>query len=104
MAFSPLIVGARLVLPGPALDGKSIYNILVGEHVTVTAGVPTVWQGLIDHMRQHKLQLSQLRKLIVGMLQPVSLAGIDLIPSKMAVHELSADRWSCGAGGDDQHP
>lgn len=44
LAFSPLIAGAKLVLPGANLDGKSIYDLLEGEKVTLSAGVPTVWQ------------------------------------------------------------
>ena len=46
MAFAPLIAGAKLVLPGPNLDGKCIYGLLEDEKITLSAGVPTVWQVL----------------------------------------------------------
>ncbi len=40
------LAGARLVLPGPRLDAHSVLDILAGEHVTTTAGVPTVWMAM----------------------------------------------------------
>jgi fatty-acyl-CoA synthase len=47
------MVGARLVLPGPNLDGASIYHLLDTYRVTFTAGVPTVWLGLLHYMTSH---------------------------------------------------
>lgn len=44
LAFAPLITGSKLVLPGQHLDGESIYKLMETEGVTVSAGVPTVWQ------------------------------------------------------------
>ena len=43
LAFSAPAVGARLVLPGPKLDGESVYDILTTEKVTLSTAVPTVW-------------------------------------------------------------
>jgi fatty-acyl-CoA synthase len=45
------MVGARLVLPGPGLDGASLYELFESERVTLSAGVPTVWQGLLTHVQ-----------------------------------------------------
>ena len=46
--------GCKLVLPGAALDGKSLYELFEAEKVTVTAGVPTVWLGLLAYMKQNQ--------------------------------------------------
>ena len=51
LAFSCPAVGAKLVMPGPKLDGASIYELLETEGVTFSAAVPTVWQMLLQHMR-----------------------------------------------------
>jgi 3-(methylthio)propionyl---CoA ligase len=59
-------VGARLVLPGPHLDGKSLHELIEREHVNVGAGVPTIWQGLLAHTDANDLGFSTLRRVIVG--------------------------------------
>ena len=46
------LVGARMVMPGPRLDGASLYQQIERERVTFAAGVPTVWFGLLDHLRE----------------------------------------------------
>jgi len=58
--------GAKLVFPGAALDGKSLYELFEAEKVTVTAGVPTVWMGLLAYMRQNGLKFSTLERAVVG--------------------------------------
>ena len=63
--FAPLN-GTKLVLPGAALDGKSLYELFEAEKVTITAGVPTVWMGLLAYMRQNGLKFSTLRRAVVG--------------------------------------
>jgi fatty-acyl-CoA synthase len=45
--YAAPIAGTKLVLPGPRLDGPSLYELMESERVTVSAGVPTIWQGLI---------------------------------------------------------
>ena len=64
--FAPLMAGAKLVLPGPRLDGRSLYDLMTSQRVTCTAGVPTVWLNLLDHLRQNKLRLQHLQRLVVG--------------------------------------
>ena len=51
-AFSGPMAGCGMVLPGPGMDGKSIYEMLTREKVTVTAAVPTVWLMLLQHMEK----------------------------------------------------
>jgi len=50
--------GASLVMPGSMMDGKSLADIIVNEGVTFTAGVPTVFQAVLPHLkgREHKLR------------------------------------------------
>ena len=42
------LVGARMVMPGPRLDGASLYEQFEREQVTFAAGVPTIWFGLLE--------------------------------------------------------
>ena len=58
--------GAKLVFPGAGLDGKSLYELFEAEKVTTTAGVPTVWLGLLAFMKQNKLKFSTLKTAVVG--------------------------------------
>ncbi len=60
------ITGAKLVFPGAALDGKSVYELIEAEQVTMAAGVPTVWLGLLAHMAQGKLKFSSLNRTVIG--------------------------------------
>src|SRR5947209_2073036 len=66
IAFSAPAMGTKLVMPGPKLDGASIYELLSGEHVTFTAGVPTVWLMLLQHMEKNGLKLPDLKVVICG--------------------------------------
>jgi fatty-acyl-CoA synthase len=53
-------------MPGPQLDGASVYELLEQEHVTMTAGVPTVWLSLLQHMEQKNLKLSTVKTAVIG--------------------------------------
>lgn len=64
--YSAAMTGCKLVFPGPALDGKSVYELIESEKVTFAAGVPTVWQMLLGHMGQHKLKFSALNRTVIG--------------------------------------
>ncbi|MBS3997202.1 MAG: long-chain-fatty-acid--CoA ligase [Hydrogenophaga sp.] len=48
--YAAAMVGAKLVLPGPHLDGESVYNLMHDEKVTFSQGVPTVWMMLFQHL------------------------------------------------------
>jgi 3-(methylthio)propionyl---CoA ligase len=54
------------VLPGPKLDGASLYELMESERVTISAGVPTIWQALIGHVEQHGLKFSTMKCTAVG--------------------------------------
>lgn len=64
--YAALVGGAKLVLPGPRLDCVGLYEMMEGEAVTVSAGVPTVWVGLLQHLEQNGLRFSTLRRMISG--------------------------------------
>ena len=66
LPYSVPLAGAKLVFPGPALDGKSLYELFEGEGVTFSAGVPTVWQGLINHVLENGLRFSTFRRTVIG--------------------------------------
>jgi len=54
------------VFPGPQLDGKSVYELFESEGVTYSAGVPTVWLGLLQHVSQHNLRFSTFKRTVIG--------------------------------------
>jgi len=66
LPYIACMVGAKLVFPGPWLDGKSLHDLFEAEGVTVSAGVPTVWQGLLAHVEAHGLAFSTMRRTIIG--------------------------------------
>lgn len=66
LPYSGLLSGAKIVFPGAALDGKSLYELFEEEGVTFSAGVPTVWLGLINYALQNGLQFSTFRRTVIG--------------------------------------
>jgi fatty-acyl-CoA synthase len=64
--YSSCLVGAKLVLPGPQLDGKSLYELFESEQVSFSAGVPTVWLGLLQHVQSQGLKFSSFRRTVIG--------------------------------------
>jgi fatty-acyl-CoA synthase len=64
--FLAPLSGASLVMPGPRLDGASVYQLLEEERVTITAAVPTVWLNLLQHMEDNSLRLSHLKRVCIG--------------------------------------
>ncbi len=66
LPYIACMVGAKLVLPGPGLDGKSLYELFESEGVTLSAGVPTVWQGLLAYVGANKLKFSTMRRTVIG--------------------------------------
>ncbi len=64
--YSAALTGAKLVFPGPALDGKSVYELIEAEKVTYAAGVPTVWQMLLTHLKPAGLKFSTLKRTVIG--------------------------------------
>jgi fatty-acyl-CoA synthase len=66
MPYSCALTGAKLVFPGQHLDGKSLHQLFEAEEVTMSAGVPTVWLGLLNYMKEQKLRFSTLKRVVIG--------------------------------------
>ena len=69
MPYAGAMSGAKLVLPGPGLDGRNVYELLRDEQVTMALGVPTVWLMLFNHVDAGKLDPKQelcLRRVVIG--------------------------------------
>ena len=66
LAFSAPMVGAKLVLPGPKLDGDSVCELLTDERVTMTAAVPTVWLALLQYLEKTGKTLPDMQRVIIG--------------------------------------
>ena len=66
LPYSCAAVGAKMVFPGAGLDGKSLHELFEAEGVTMTAGVPTVWLGLLTYMKQNNLRFSTVKRTVIG--------------------------------------
>lgn len=64
--YSAPMAGAKLVLPGQHMDGASIHELIETEGVTYSAAVPTVWQMLLDHMKEAGASFTKLKRVTVG--------------------------------------
>lgn len=64
--YSCPMVGAKLVFPGAALDGASLTELFEQEQVTFTAGVPTIWLGLLQHLQKSGQKLTTVQRMVVG--------------------------------------
>ena len=60
------LVGAKLVFPGAQLDGKSLFDLFESEGVTFAAGVPTIWLGLLAHVKEQGARFSKLNRTVIG--------------------------------------
>ena len=80
IVYAAPLVGAKLVLPGARLDGKSLYELFEREQVTHASGVPSVWQGLLTHVQAHGLKFSSLRRTLIG--------GSAIPPSMLRAFEI----------------
>ena len=63
LPFTGAMVGCKLVLPGPHLDAVSLLDLYQAENVTFTAGVPTIWMGILQALEKNPAQW----KLMPGM-------------------------------------
>lgn len=65
--YSVLMVGAKLVLPGPKMgDGQALYELMESERVTLALGVPTVWLALLQYTSSHGKRLTTVERTLVG--------------------------------------
>ena len=66
LPYCAAMVGAKIVFPGAGLDGASVFELFEKEKVTVSAGVPTVWLGLLAFMKQNNKTFSTLKRTVIG--------------------------------------
>ena len=65
--YSALMVGAKLVFPGPKMgDGETLYNLMESEGVTTALGVPTVWSALLQYAAKTGKRLNRLERTCIG--------------------------------------
>ena len=60
------LAGASLIMPGPALDGDSLFRLMDEESVDSAWGVPTVWLGLLAEMKRHGRKPGALKRVSIG--------------------------------------
>jgi fatty-acyl-CoA synthase len=66
LPYACALAGCKLVFPGAQLDGASVYELFEAEKVTMSAGVPTVWLGLLQHVKQNNLKFNTLQRTVIG--------------------------------------
>jgi len=64
--FASAMIGAKMVFPGPHLQPRDLAELIQAEKVTFTAGVPTIWFGLLSLLDKERYDLSSLRAMVVG--------------------------------------
>lgn len=66
LPYSSLLSGAKIVMPGANLKGDALYHLCESQGVSISAGVPSVWQGVLDHTQENGLAFSTLKRAIIG--------------------------------------
>jgi fatty-acyl-CoA synthase len=80
--YAAPLVGAKLVLPGRALDGASVAELVENEQVTFVLGVPTIWVGVAEHLEQSGKALDCVKTIAIGGSAPTA-ALIQRIESRL---------------------
>ena len=89
LPYSCALAGAKLVFPGAGMDGASLYELLEKEKVTVSAGVPTIWLGLLNHLKQNGLKFTTFNRTVIGG-SACPPAMIQSFQEELGVHVLHA--------------
>ncbi len=83
------MAGCKMVFPGPLLDGASLHELITAEGVDVTAGVPTIWLMLLNHLRETGQRIDSVDKVIIGgSAAPRSM--IEAFQNELGAHVLHA--------------
>ena len=64
--YSCPMTGAKIVFPGAKLDGESLFELIDSEHVTMSAGVPTIWAGLLQYVKENKRTFHACKRTVIG--------------------------------------
>ncbi|MFZ4628233.1 MAG: long-chain fatty acid--CoA ligase [Blastocatellia bacterium] len=91
MPYTGMMLGIKQVFPGPMMDGPSICQMIQDEKVTFTAGVPTIWLGVMNELRQNpgKYDLSSLKAMVCGGSAPPR-ALIDWFETHLGIEFIQA--------------
>jgi 3-(methylthio)propionyl---CoA ligase len=89
LPYSCALTGAKLVFPGAGMDGASLYELMEKEKVTVSAGVPTIWLGLLNHLKQNGLKFTTFKRTVIGG-SACAPAMIQSFQEEFGVHVLHA--------------
>ncbi|HEU0202977.1 MAG TPA: AMP-binding protein, partial [Burkholderiaceae bacterium] len=89
LPYVAAMTGAKMVFPGAQLDGKSLYELFENERVTCSAGVPTVWQGLLTYTETNNLEFSTMNRTVIGG-SACPPAMLRMFEEKYGVHVLHA--------------
>ncbi|MEH7126084.1 long-chain fatty acid--CoA ligase [Bacillus sp. JJ1773] len=66
LPFAAVWFGTNLVMPGPYFTPRLLAELIQEEKVTITAGVPTIWLGLLKELEENKYDMSSLRSVLCG--------------------------------------
>jgi len=66
LVYAAAMSGAKMVMPGAAMDGASLYELMEAENVTISAGVPTIWMMLLAHVKENNLKFSSMKRTVIG--------------------------------------
>jgi fatty-acyl-CoA synthase len=66
LPYACAMTGSKIVFPGAGMDGQSLFDLMEQEKVTISAGVPTIWLGLLTHVKQNKTRFSSLKRTLIG--------------------------------------
>jgi fatty-acyl-CoA synthase len=91
LPFTAVLTGTKQVFPGPHLDPASLLGLVASEKVTVTAGVPTIWLGILDALDKNPkgFDTSSLARMIVGG-SAAPQAMIEAFEKRHGLHVLHA--------------
>jgi len=64
--YAAALAGSKMVMPGPGLDGESLTRLFNDEKVTIAAGVPTIWAGLIQYLETSGTKLPHMNRTVIG--------------------------------------
>jgi len=75
LPFTGVMTGAKLVMPGPHLDAVSLLDLYEGEQVTKTAGVPTIWMGVLQALQKEpsRWKLQPMEMVVGGSAAPEAM-------------------------------
>ena len=87
--YAAAMAGAKLVMPGAAMDGESIHAMIENEGVTISAGVPTVWLGLLDYLERSGKTVEKFKYCVIGGSAAPRAMSVEM-EEKYGVHVLHA--------------